>query len=152
MPNASELIRRLESAALKRSPGEFGRILERALDISRDLADKITRDDSGEPIVIAAKALGMKPEVLQRILLFLNPLIGQSSQRVYELSRLFDEINPASAEHMLTIWQASARRPSTHEPVYWDDERHAVRPTAKPVQRTAGGSEGRPARFRRNER
>lgn len=152
MPDASELIRRLEGAALKRNPGEFSRVLERALDISRTLAEKITRDDSGEPIIIAAKILGMKAEVLQRILLFLNPVVGQSSQRVYELCRLFDEISPASADHMLTIWRASARRHSAHEPVYWNDERHAVRPTARSAQRTAGGSDVRPARFKRNER
>ena len=40
MPVASELIRRLESAALKRNPGEFSRVLERALGVERDLAEK----------------------------------------------------------------------------------------------------------------
>jgi uncharacterized protein (DUF2336 family) len=111
-PVAGELLRRLESAALKSDPGEFSRVLERALGISRELADKITRDYSGETIVVAAKAIGLKTEVLQRILLCLNPIIGQSTRQVYELSRLFDEISPASAEYMLGIWRTSSRRHS----------------------------------------
>ena len=80
------MVRRLENAALQRNPGEFSRMLERALGISRKLAERITRDNSREPIVVAAKALGMKAAVIQRILLFLNPVIGQSAQRIYELT------------------------------------------------------------------
>ena len=71
-------------------------MLERALGISQALAERIARDHSGEPIVVAAKALGMQAAVLQRILLFLNPAIGQSVERVYDLARLFDELMPAS--------------------------------------------------------
>src|SRR4030095_3609685 len=111
-PVAGELLRRLESAALKSDPGEFSRILERALGISRELAYKITRDCSGETIVVAAKVIGLKRDVLQRILLCLNPVIRQSTRQVYELSRLFDEISPASAEYMLGIWRTSTRRHS----------------------------------------
>ena len=77
--------------ALQRNPGEFSRILERALGISRNLAERITRDSSGEPIIVAAKAMGIKAAVLQRVLLFLNPVIGESAQRIYKLTILFDE-------------------------------------------------------------
>jgi hypothetical protein len=153
MPAASELIRRLENAALQRNQGEFSRVLERALGISRELADRIARDNSGEPSVVAAKALGIKAEVLQRILLFLNPGIGQSTQRVYELSRLFDELNPASAEHMLTIWRTTVRRHSVHASVYWNDERHGPRSASKPVSpRVARERDARPSRFKTNGR
>jgi len=154
MPVASELIRRLENAALQRNQGEFSRVLERALGISRELADRIARDNSGESIVVAAKALGIKAEVFQRILLFLNTCIGQSTQRVYELSRLFDELNPASAEHMLTIWRTTVRRRSEHASVYWNDERHSPpRSVATPASpRVAGERDGRPSRFKTTER
>ena len=93
-PASSEVIRRLETAALRRNAGEFSRMLERALGISRDLAERVARDHSGEPIVVAARALGMKAAVLQRILLFLNPVIGESIERVYDLARLFDKLTP----------------------------------------------------------
>ena len=132
-PVAGELLRRLESAALKGDPGEFSRILERALGISRELAYKITRDCSGETIVVAAKVIGLKTDVLQRILLCLNPVIGQSTRQVYELSRLFDEISPASAVYMLDIWRTSTRRHSIHASVYWNDERDGSRSSTNPA-------------------
>jgi len=156
MPVASELIRRLESAALNRNPGEFGRVLERALGVDRDLAEKITADEHGEPIVIAARAIGIKLDVLQRILLFLNPVIGQSAQQIYKLTRLFEEMSAESAEYMLTIWRATAGRRSVHAPVYWNDERPILRPglrqNPKSTSRHAVESDARPARFKINER
>jgi hypothetical protein len=141
MPGASELVRRLESAALRRNPAEFSRVLERALSTSRTLAKRISYDQSGEPIVVAAKALGISIEILQRILLFLNPAIGQSVQRLYELCILFDDLTPAAADRMLGIWQSGAAGPkAAHETVYWNDEQRgaraqsqhtSLRPTAK---------------------
>jgi len=122
-----EVIRRLETAALQHNTGEFSRILERALGISHALAERIARDHSGEPIVVAAKALRMKAAVLQRILLFLNPVIGQSVERVHGLARYFDELSPEAAERMLAIWRKAGARPnSTYEPVHWDDDRRRV--------------------------
>ena len=129
------MIRRLENAALQRNPGEFSRMLERALGISRELAERIARDPSGEPIVVAARALGMTAAVLQRILLFLNPAIGQSVARVYDLARLFDELTPAAAERMLTIWrQSNSRSQAMHAPVHWDDERRDARSQSTPAR------------------
>jgi hypothetical protein len=149
-PPTSEVIRRLEAAALQRNAGEFGRMLERALGISRELAERITRDASGEPIVVAAKALGMTAAVLQRILLVLNPVIGQSVGRVYELARLFDEIKPAAAERMLAIWRKGGRQSlPVHEPVHWDDERRNARSLSSPARhQTVRGREQQPSRFK----
>jgi uncharacterized protein (DUF2336 family) len=135
-PAASEVIRRLETAALQRNTGEFSRMLERALGISHGLAKRIAGDHSGEPIVVAAKALGMKAAVLQRILLFLNPAIGQSVERVHDLARLFDELMPAAAERMVAIWRtAGARSRPVHVPGYWDDERRSARSLSTPAPR-----------------
>jgi hypothetical protein len=135
-PTASEVIRRLETAALQRNAGEFSRVLERALGINLELAARVARDHSGEPIVVAARALGMKAAVLQRILLFLNPAIGQSVERVYELSRLFDELTPEAAERMVAIWRKSSKRSRpAHQPVHWDDERRNARTMSTPARR-----------------
>jgi uncharacterized protein (DUF2336 family) len=134
-PASSEVIRRLESAALRRNPGEFSRMLERALGISRGLAERIARDPSGEPVVVAARALGMTAAVLHRILLFLNPAIGQSVERVYDLARLYDELTPAAGERMLAIWrQAAGRSRPAHEPGLWDDERRDARSLSTPTR------------------
>ncbi len=134
-PVSQEVIRRLEAAALQRNPGEFSRMLERALGIGRTLAERIARDPSGEPVVVVARALGMSAAVLQRVLLFLNPEIGQSIERVYDLARLFDELAPSAAEHMLAIWrQAAGRARPPHEPVHWDDERRDARTLSTPAR------------------
>jgi hypothetical protein len=133
LPLSRDVARRLENAALQRNTGEFTRELEHALGIARTLAHRIVGDPSGEPIVVATKALGMKAEVLQRILLFLNPDIGLSVQRVYDLALLFDEITFAAAEQMVTIWRRSvARARPQHAPVHWDDERRSARGMATP--------------------
>ena len=134
-PAASEVIRRLENAALQHNPGEFSRMLERALGVNRQLAERITRDQSGEPIVVAAKALGMTAAVLQRILLFLSPAVGQSVARVYDLAGLFEDLTPAAAERMVTIWRQSNARPQAmHAPLHWDDERRDARSLATPAR------------------
>jgi hypothetical protein len=135
-------IARIEKAALERNQQDFSRAIERALGVSRALADRITQDPSGEPLVVVAKALAMPSPVLQRVLLFLNPAIGQSVQRVFELAQLFDELTPEAALQMAAIWQTTRRqRRPVHEPVYTEDERRSARLTATPSQR-------RPSRMR----
>jgi hypothetical protein len=114
-------------------------MLERALGIGRELAERIARDPSGEPIVVAAKALGMNGAVLQRVLLFLNPAVGQSVERVYDLARLFDDLTPVAAERMLAIWRQpdakSTPKPQpTHAPLHWNDERRDARSLATPAR------------------
>jgi uncharacterized protein (DUF2336 family) len=142
LPVAAELIRRLENAALQRNTGEFARTLARALGISQALSERITRDYSGEPVVVAAKSLGMTAAVLQRILLVLNPLIGQSVARVYDLSGLYDEITAAAAERMIAIWrQTGAPAKPSYAPLHYDDERRGARAAATPAEHR--GARGR---------
>jgi hypothetical protein len=148
----ADVVRRLESAALQRKTAEFARILEGELGIARAIAERITSDSSGEAIVVAAKAIGMKAAVLQRILLFLNPVIGHSVKRVFDLAQLYDELAPAAAARMLAIWRAAGTRPRpAHVPHYVDDRpanarttatgaRYARPSAAQPLPHRAGGN------------
>jgi hypothetical protein len=119
---ARESIYRLEAAALGRNREAFAQELEHILSISRAQARRLIADESGEPIVVVAAALGMQNTVLQRILLCLNPAIGQSVQRVYELAQLQLEIEPEAALRLVAIWQARHKtdKPpaAAHRPVY----------------------------------
>lgn len=128
-------------AALQRNSDAFCRTLMRDLGLDRRLAERIVRDDLGEGLVIVAKAIGMKAAVLQRILLFLNPAIGQSVERVYDLANLFDEISTQAAAHLLSTWcKPILRKPPVHAPVLYDDERRRARPasnTARSAERPA---------------
>jgi hypothetical protein len=153
VPSEGELVRRLERAALRRNPSEFSRILARALNIRRGLAERISFDNSGEPVIVAAKVLGMKTDVLQRILLFLNPVVGQSVPRIFELCQLYSELSSAAAEYMLTIWQANPVRPhAEHETVYWDDERHGARSSGTERAHAGGQQNAQSGRVKINER
>ena len=153
-PGAAELLHRLEAAALQRNTREFTRTLERALGVSPTVAERIAHDPSGEPTLVAAKALAMPAAMLQRILLFLNPAVGQSVERVYDLARLYDEITQASAARMLSIWrQDGAPRKPSHAPVHYDDERRGARAAATPAQhRVARERTPYPTRTRSNGR
>jgi|SRR5579885_263763 len=148
-----DTVARLERAALQHNTAEFCRLVERALRIGTRLAARVVNDASGEPIVIVAKALGMTSAVLQRILLMLNPQIGRSVARVYDLSRLFEEITRQAAEHMISIWrQADPPRPPHHEPLYWDDQHRSARGQATSTGfRIARRRDALPARNRSTE-
>lgn len=97
----------LESSALAGRPGEFIRTLERALQLPRETAERIVNDTGGEPMVVAARALGMPLAVLQRILMFLNPAIGHSVRRVYDLSDLYEQVTPSAARRLTAAWSGS---------------------------------------------
>jgi hypothetical protein len=123
----------LEAAALARKHEEFAQLLARGLQIPRAQARHILRDDLGEPLIVAAKALGIAREVLYRILLFANPSIGHSVERVHALAALYDEITPEAAQGMVAIWQAleeSERAPATYQPLTYGEE---PRPRARPA-------------------
>jgi hypothetical protein len=115
---AKDTVAILEASALEGRPDELVRELERALGIARTIAEAIVNDPSGEPLVVAAKALAVPIDVLQRILLFVNPAIGHSVRRVYALTALFDEISLVAALRLVAAWRVAmpARRRSNAAP------------------------------------
>src|SRR5262249_6921248 len=145
-----EACRRLEEAALQRKRGEFAQRLAQSLRLSAALARRITEDNSGEPMVVAAKALGMPSEGLQRILLFLHPAIGHSVRRIYDLAQLFVDLAPGAAMHLVAIWREAApdaARPVAHQPSLWNDEAgRSPRVPSVNTTRTAPATDARHAR------
>jgi hypothetical protein len=125
---AQEASQRLELAALQHNAEAFAQELERAFAISRAHARRITDDPLGEPIAISAKALSMPSAMLQRVLLFVNPAIGRSVSRVYDLSSLYEEITLPAALRLLAIWQATNAQDGRrgHQPYHWHDAKEAA--------------------------
>lgn len=103
-------IERLEAAALQRNQREFARELQHVLGISRQASLRIAEDDSGEPILVAARALEMPSAVLLRVLLFINPVIGESVERVFSLFRLYQRVTPEAAAYLLAGWRPVQKR------------------------------------------
>lgn len=150
--------KRLERAALGRNLEDYARELQRALRLSPEVAQRIVQDDRGEAIAVAAKALAVSHDVLLRILLVLNPKIGQSVDRVFSLVKLYEELTPQVALRMVSSWrrpglgEAGAER---HKPVLWDDEkpaRSARRGGRRGAAQTAPDPAQRPAAGKRAKR
>jgi hypothetical protein len=123
-----DLIRELEGAAMQRRPDDFARGLERALGISSARARQIVYDDSGEPVVVVAKALAIASDCLVRILLFLNPRVGQSVERVFSLVDLYEQLSVKAAHHVVASLQNAHEKPrADYRPLHWNDERPGAR-------------------------
>jgi hypothetical protein len=115
-------IRRLESAALQHNADTLMRELGRMLSLSRGQARRIVHDELGEPMVVAAKGLTLPVDVLQRMLLFMNPWAGESVDRIYELSELYGDISVDAARRLIAIWRDAGTTETSqaqHEPVGW---------------------------------
>lgn len=116
---------RLEAAALARNREDFAQCLAQALHIPRDQARRVARDNLGEPIVVAAKALSMPRDLVYRLLMFVNPAVGHSVERVHALATLYDEMPIAAAEGLVAIWQClkyEERIAPKHQPQVWHDD------------------------------
>ena len=112
----SSILERLDAAAFRRQPREFARTLEEALGFEADVAERVTNDSSGEPLLVMLRALGAPTEMVARILLLLNPEIGQSSRRVYALTELYSTISEPVAQFLAQGWRGTARRQARHMP------------------------------------
>lgn len=138
-----EIVRRLEASALRHDRAAFARELTGALKLAPAMAQRIVDDATGEPLLVIARVLRMPAAVMQRVLLFLNPQVGHSVQRVYELAALYDKISEPAAHHLLWIWQeaqteaqtqalASSPQPTLHDTVLWNDTATSARQAATP--------------------
>lgn len=137
-------MKRLETAALQRKPEVFVLELEQALGIARAQASRIVQDDGGEPLLVALKALGVPGNVVLRILLFLNPAIGQSVEQVFRLDKLYREIAQDTADRLLCGLRGSspARSAARHQPALVPEPLPRARDALSPGPRR--GAPGRP--------
>jgi hypothetical protein len=150
---AEDTSRHLERAVTQSDPREFSRVLENALSVTRSLAERIVNDDSGEPLVVTAKALGMKAAPLQQTLLALTPSIGKSITRMGILLQLFEEISTEVAVHMISLWQRSEERKAIYEGVHWNDEHRDARSLSSPGPHNIGRERHlQPNRFKAGSR
>lgn len=120
---ASAIGQELEAAVLAGKREYFAARLAQALRISHEQARRIANDELGEPVLVAARTLALRRDVLYRILMFVNPAVGHSVERVHRLAALYDALQAQAAEAMLAIWQALpigerprlGHRPQSHE-------------------------------------
>lgn len=138
-----ETNRALEAAALGRDRAGFTKLLQNALGLTHEQAERIVSDPSGEPLLIATKALAMPPVMLQRVLMFIDPAIGESVQRVFDLAGLYERVSADAAHKVIASLRGREpvrpRRPA-HRPMYYDDEATRSR-RGSAIRRPAAGTE-----------
>jgi hypothetical protein len=145
----ADAIARLEAAALDRKPEEFARGLQPLLRLSWQRALEIVEDEHGEPVVIVAKAIGMPADVLLRVLLFLNPAIGESIPRVFDLVEVHYQLTSEAAHTLVSGWRETRlpeKRKARYQPVHWDDEAGSRRSSADPARRQINNEQAKPLR------
>lgn len=132
-------VQALEMAAYAVDPENFARELSDVLILPLSVAEKVVRDEGGEPMACAVKALGMPGPVFERVLMFLDPTLGASVNRVYRLSRLYDALSERAALIMLAAWRgtAVAVTRAKYRPALYDDERQRARASASTPVRPA---------------
>jgi hypothetical protein len=132
-------VKALEMAAYAVDPENFARELSEVLILPLGVAEKVVRDEGGEPMACAVKALGMPGPMFERVLMFLDPNLGASINRVYRLSRLYDNLSERAALIMLAAWRgnAVAVTRAKYRPALYDDERQRTRGTASSPARPA---------------
>ncbi|MBI5130422.1 MAG: DUF2336 domain-containing protein [Rhodopseudomonas palustris] len=138
-PRAERAIQTLHMAAYASDAENFTRELGDALILSSSCAERVVADASGEPLACAMKAIGMRGPVFEQVLMFLDPELGASVDRVYRLSRLYDRLDERTALIMVAAWRGAtvATTRAKYRAALYDDERHRAR-AATPLS-------GRPA-------
>lgn len=147
LAEGTNILRYLEQAAVAGRFQELTTLLQQSLGTSRIITGRIIADPLGEPFAVSAKAIAVPMDAFQRILMFLNPSIGHSVDRVYELSDLFEQLPLAAALQMVAIWRAADRieaKKAIHRPSHWPEAGQRAREqTAHDQQR--GEDQTRPA-------
>lgn len=100
---------RIDVSPWRGRTGAFARDFARLIEAPQPLAERILNDPSGEPLVIAARAVGMALAVLQRVLVLASPA-PHPVARVWDLSELYHAVDVGTARELLAAWRAAARQ------------------------------------------
>lgn len=126
---AARAIEVLHMAAFASDVGNFATEISATLMLPAAIAERVVKDQGGEPLACAAKAIGIPPRIFQQILLFLDPAIGTSVTEVYRLARLYDVLSERSARIMLAAWRGATMTEARakYRPALYDDGRNRMR-------------------------
>jgi uncharacterized protein (DUF2336 family) len=142
-PDHEDSIARLERYALEREPELFVATLAQLLGCSRDLAERIAKEPSGEPLAVALAAFDAPQDVAVRILISGDLQSGAKYTRLGSLIRLGVGLNPAAARRVVSALVGAPKgRRAQHQPVL-DATASATPSRAAPG--TTNAREGAPA-------
>lgn len=140
LPRAADaMVGKLELAAMRHQPDVLATLLAKMLGVQAETAAALLRDESGEALVVAGRALGMAFDSVGRLILLVHPALGRSVTRVFGLAELFEHLGEMSAQHLVAAWRggpwnAGARRAQTARP----EEMPSMRGFGQTRRRTDG--------------
>lgn len=111
-------LRRIEAIALDGAQDDFARTLADACGCSETEARAIIADPGGEPLAIALRALGLRPEVVTRVFLFVDPQISHVYGRVSALAKLAAGLSQNVAARILDAITGRAAPQARHAPLH----------------------------------
>ena len=125
-----ETNRALEAAALSRDRAGFIKLIESALSLSHAQAERFVVDPPTSQAAAGRRegASRCTSVALQRILMFVDPAIGETVQRVFDLAGFYERVSLDAAHKIIDSVRGRepvrARKgaPAAHRPMYYDDE------------------------------
>jgi len=105
---------RTEAMAIEGATEDVAAALAEACRCDTALARAIVADTGGEPLVIALRALGLRPEIVTRIFLFVDPNVSHARGRVSALARLASGLSQQVARHILDAMSGRTLAPVRH--------------------------------------
>ncbi len=136
---------KLERAALRHRRAEFVALMQAHTDMPRDLAQQVVDEKSGELLAVYCRALGMDFTTVSRIVLFLNPGAGRSTEQVLALADRFDAVPAEIARRLVAAWCALGKglRPEHSRPA--QARQAPIEPRSPAVRTFRGVTPARPA-------
>jgi uncharacterized protein (DUF2336 family) len=128
---ADTALRRIEAIALEGAPDDFAKALAEACRCDEEQARAIVADAGGEPLVIALRALGWRPEVVTRVLLLVDPQVSHAQGRASALARLAGNLSQGVAKRILDAMTGRQAMTSRHATLH---DQTARLSTARPGQ------------------
>lgn len=135
---AETALRRIEAIALEGAQDDFAAALADACHCDLDQARAIVTDAGGEPLTVALRALGLRPEVVTRVFLFVDPKISHSYGRVSALAQLANTLSQEVAKRILDAMSGRTMPVTRHATLH--DQ------TARPSTARAGVTQTRAPR------
>jgi uncharacterized protein (DUF2336 family) len=136
---------KLEAAALRHRSAEFVSLVRDHTGMPRDIAGRVVAESSGEPLAAFCRALEMPFSIASRILLFLNPAIGGSVERVFGLAGRFEAMQPANARRLAAAWCQLGEGLRPERSKWTRTVRERIDPRPVPVRSIRGVTPARPA-------
>ncbi|PTW57669.1 uncharacterized protein DUF2336 [Breoghania corrubedonensis] len=144
----AELVCCLENAAAARDMETLRRLMARTLELPVSAIERMIADPFGEPLLIAAAAIGLPTSRTVSLLLQVSPA-AFSLDRVRELSFLRAHIDIRVARHMVAQWTGLSHKPAVranrHAPVLDDvmrSRRETIVRSAKAARENTLDDEG----------